>query len=85
MASAPETMTAMAISTPGGPEVLKAVTLPTPKPGSGQILVKVAAAGVNRPDVAQRMGAYPPPPGHSPLPGLEIAGEVVVAGPGVTR
>ena len=59
--------------------------MPTPKPGAGQVLVKVAAAGVNRPDVAQRMGVYPPPPGHSPLPGLEIAGEVAEIGAGVTR
>jgi putative PIG3 family NAD(P)H quinone oxidoreductase len=85
MASAPDTMTAVVISSPGGPEVLKPETVPTPKPGAGQILVKVAAAGVNRPDVAQRMGAYPPPPGHSPLPGLEISGEVVEVGPQVTR
>ena len=85
MSSTPETMTAVAITTPGGPEVLKPASMPTPKPGPGQILVKVAAAGVNRPDVAQRMGAYPPPPGHSPLPGLEIAGTVAQAGAGVTR
>jgi len=65
--------------------VLKATTVPTPKPGAGQLLVKVAAAGVNRPDVQQRIGAYPPPPGHSTLPGLEIAGEVVEIGAGVTR
>src|SRR5215470_1730495 len=85
MSSTPPTMTAIAISAPGGPEVLKPASLPTPKPGPGQLLVKVAAAGVNRPDVAQRMGVYPPPPGHSPLPGLEIAGEVVAAGSGVSR
>lgn len=85
MPSTPETMTAVAITTPGGPDVLKATNMPTPKAGAGQILVKVAAAGVNRPDVAQRMGAYPPPPGHSPLPGLEIAGEVAEIGAGVTR
>jgi NADPH2:quinone reductase len=78
-------MTAIAIAAPGGPEVLKAVTLPTPKPGTGQVLVEVAAAGVNRPDVAQRMGVYPPPEGHSLLPGLEIAGEVVETGEGVAR
>jgi NADPH2:quinone reductase len=78
-------MTAIAITAPGGPDVLKATTLPTPKPGAGQVLVKVAAAGVNRPDVAQRMGVYPPPPGHSPLPGLEVAGEVAAAGEGVAR
>jgi putative PIG3 family NAD(P)H quinone oxidoreductase len=85
MASTPETMTAIEITTPGGPDVLKPRTMPVPKPGPGQILVKVAAAGVNRPDVAQRMGVYPPPPGHSPLPGLEIAGEVVATGPAVSR
>jgi len=85
MASTPQTMTAVAISTPGGPEVLKPVEMPTPKPGAGQVLVKVAAAGVNRPDVQQRIGAYPPPPGHSTLPGLEIAGEVVETGAGVAR
>jgi NADPH2:quinone reductase len=85
MASVPETMTAIEISTPGGPDVLKAKTMPTPKPAAGQILVKVAAAGVNRPDVMQRAGLYPPPPGHSPLPGLEVAGEVAALGAGVTR
>lgn len=85
MASTPQTMTAVAISTPGGPEVLKPVEMPTPKPGAGQVLVKVAAAGVNRPDVQQRIGAYPPPPGHSTLPGLEISGEVAETGPDVTR
>jgi NADPH2:quinone reductase len=85
MASTPQTMTAVAISTPGGPDVLKPVEMPTPKPGAGQVLVKVAAAGVNRPDVQQRIGAYPPPPGHSTLPGLEVAGEVAETGPDVTR
>ena len=85
MAGLPETMTAIEISSPGGPDALKQKTMPTPKPGAGQILVKVAAAGVNRPDLMQRAGAYPPPPGHSPLPGLEIAGEVVAVGSGVAR
>jgi putative PIG3 family NAD(P)H quinone oxidoreductase len=85
MQTPPHDMTAVAIATPGGPEVLKATRLPTPRPGAGQVLVKVAAAGVNRPDVAQRMGHYPPPPGHSPLPGLEIAGEVAATGEGVSR
>ena len=85
MPSAPPTMNAVAIATPGGPEVLKVTELPTPKPAAGQLLVKVAAAGVNRPDLAQRAGSYPPPPGHSPLPGLEISGEVVEAGAGTTR
>jgi putative PIG3 family NAD(P)H quinone oxidoreductase len=85
MPSPPATMTAIAITSHGGPDVLKAASLPVPRPVAGQILVKVAAAGVNRPDVAQRMGLYPPPPGHSPLPGLEIAGEVAEAGPGAAR
>src|SRR5262245_50454772 len=85
MASPPDTMTAIEISAPGGPDVLKPKVLSTPKPGPGQMLVKVAAAGVNRPDLAQRSGAYPPPPGASPLPGLEVAGEVVLLGDGVTR
>ncbi|HJU32583.1 MAG TPA: NAD(P)H-quinone oxidoreductase [Hyphomicrobiaceae bacterium] len=85
MASVPETMTAVEITAPGGPDVLKPKTLPTPRPGAGQILVKVVAAGVNRPDIAQRSGSYPPPPGHSPLPGLEVAGEVAAVGTGVTR
>lgn len=85
MASVPDTMTAIEISTPGGPDVLKPKAYPVPKPGPGQVLVKVAAAGVNRPDVAQRAGSYPPPPGHSPLPGLEVAGEVAAIGAGVAR
>ena len=85
MASVPETMTAVEITAPGGPDVLNLKTLPTPRPGAGQILVKVVAAGVNRPDIAQRSGSYPPPPGHSPLPGLEVAGEVAAVGTGVTR
>jgi NADPH2:quinone reductase len=85
MASVPETMTAIEIATPGGPEVLKPKAMPTPKPAAGQILVKVATAGVNRPDLMQRAGLYPPPPGHTPLPGLEVAGEVAALGPGVTR
>ena len=83
MAALPETMTAIEISQPGGPEVLKPTQRPVPKPGANELLVKVAAAGVNRPDVAQRMGFYPPPPGAPDIPGLEIAGEVVAAGPGV--
>jgi NADPH2:quinone reductase len=78
-------MTAIAITTPGGPEVLKPARLQRPEPGPGEILVKVAAAGVNRPDVLQRQGGYPPPPGAPATPGLEIAGEVVAAGPGVKR
>lgn len=72
-----EMMTAIEITTPGGPEVLQPVQRPVPQPKPGQVLIKVAAAGVNRPDVAQRTGAYPPPPGASDLPGLEVAGEIV--------
>lgn len=83
--SIPGTMTAIGISTPGGPEVLKPETRDVPKPGSGQVLVKVAAAGVNRPDCLQRMGAYPPPPGAPDIPGLEIAGEIVALGDGIAR
>jgi NADPH2:quinone reductase len=78
-------MTVIGISKPGGPEVLLPETRAVPMPGPGEILVKVAAAGVNRPDVAQRSGIYPPPPGASDLPGLEIAGEVVAVGSGATR
>jgi NADPH2:quinone reductase len=78
-------MTAIAIRAPGGPEMLVPEERPVPTPGEGEILVKAAAAGVNRPDVMQRMGLYPPPPGASDIPGLEIAGTVVACGPGVTR
>ena len=79
----PEHMTAIEISTPGGPEVLLPCKRPVPVPGEGEVLVKVAAAGVNRPDVVQRMGLYPAPPGASDLPGLEVSGTVVAIGPGV--
>lgn len=79
-ASLPGTMTAIEIRGKGGPEVLVPVQAPVPAPGPGQILIKVAAAGVNRPDVLQRQGSYPAPPGHSPLPGLEAAGEVAAVG-----
>ena len=78
-------MTAITITQPGGPDVLVPARLPVPVPGPGQVLVKVAAAGVNRPDVLQRKGGYPPPPGAPDTPGLEIAGEVVGLGPGVKR
>jgi NADPH2:quinone reductase len=81
----PDSMTAIAISRPGGPEVLEPVSLPVPQPGENEILVAVAAAGVNRPDVLQRQGGYPPPPGAPETPGLEIAGEVVAVGSGVRR
>jgi len=84
-ASHPATMTAIEIRGKGGPEVLTPSVLPVPSPGPGQILIRVMAAGVNRPDVMQRQGSYPPPPGHSPLPGLEAAGEIVTIGAGVTR
>ncbi len=80
--SLPASMTAIAISAPGGPEVLQPTTRPVPQPGPGEVLIRVAAAGVNRPDVLQRMGFYPPPPGASDLPGLEIAGTIVAVGPG---
>ena len=79
----PEFMTAIGFATPGGPEVLRPEHLPVPRPGPGQVLVRVAYAGVNRPDVAQRQGHYPPPPGASPIPGLEVAGEIVSLGAGV--
>lgn len=78
-------MTAIGIAQPGGPEVLEARTVPVPEPSSGQLLVAVAAAGVNRPDVLQRMGLYPAPKGASEIPGLEIAGEVVATGPDTGR
>jgi putative PIG3 family NAD(P)H quinone oxidoreductase len=85
MEKLPAQMTVIGISKPGGPEVLLPETRAVPVPGPGEILVKVEAAGVNRPDVAQRSGSYPPPPGASDLPGLEIAGEVVALGAGATR
>jgi len=78
-------MTAIGIRAAGGPEMLEPQQRPVPKPGPGEILVKVEAAGVNRPDVMQRQGLYPPPPGAPDIPGLEIAGEVVVIGDGVKR
>jgi NADPH:quinone reductase len=81
----PNNMRCVEIASPGGPEQLRLVERPVPRPGEGEVLIKVAAAGVNRPDVLQRMGLYPPPPGASDIPGLEIAGEVVDAGPGLTH
>lgn len=84
-ADIPETMTAIEITDGGGdPDVLKSTTRPVPEAGEGEVLVRVIAAGVNRPDVLQRQGAYPPPPGASDIPGLEIAGEVVALGDGVS-
>ncbi len=79
--SIPTTMKAIEITQPGGPDVLKTVERPVPTPGPGEVLIKVTAAGVNRPDVLQRQGAYPPPPGASDLPGLEVAGEIVGGDP----
>mgnify|MGYP001216312224 CR=1 FL=1 len=80
----PEKMTAIEITQPGGPEVLKPTQLPVPSPGTGEILVKVTAAGVNRPDVMQRLGNYPPPKGAPETPGLEIAGTIAAIGEDVT-
>src|SRR5437868_14363847 len=85
MSQLPAQMTVVAISKPGGPEVLIPENRSVPVPGPGEILVKVMAAGVNRPDVAQRSGSYPPPPGASDLPGLEVSGEVVALGTGAVR
>jgi len=81
----PAEMTAIAIAEPGGPEVLQPRTILTPRPGAGEILVKVAAAGVNRPDVLQRKGGYPPPKGAPETPGLEIAGTVAAVGADAKR
>lgn len=78
-------MLAIEISSPGGPDVLQPTSVPVPVPGHGQIIIRVAYAGVNRPDALQRAGAYAPPPSASPLPGLEGSGTVVEVGPGVTR
>lgn len=76
-------MKAIEIAAPGGPEQLRLTERPTPKPQEAEVLIKVAAAGVNRPDVMQRQGRYPPPPGASDLPGMEVAGEIAEVGPGV--
>ena len=81
-ADLPQTMQAIGMAGPGGPDVLQIEQRPVPKPGPGQVLVDVAFAGVNRPDVLQRLGRYPPPPGASDIPGLEIAGAVVAVGAG---
>src|SRR5258708_22458704 len=80
----PTKMRAVEISQPGGPEVLKLSERPVPQPKAHEILIKVAAAGVNRPDVLQRSGNYPVPPDASDLPGLEVAGEVAAKGSAVT-
>lgn len=85
MATIPETMKCIEIPEPGGPDALKLGTRPVPEPEHGEVLVKVASAGVNRPDVMQRQGVYPPPPGASDVPGLEIAGTVAKVGAGVAE
>ena len=85
MSTIPAQMTAIVIRSPGGPEMLVPQQRPVPAPGPREVLVRVAAAGVNRPDVMQRKGLYPPPPGATDIPGLEIAGEVVGLGPDVQR
>ncbi len=79
----PAEMPAIEIASPGGPDQLRLVARPVPVPGADEVLIRVMAAGVNRPDVAQRQGLYPPPPGASDIPGLEVAGEIVAAGAGV--
>ncbi|CAN5698270.1 NAD(P)H-quinone oxidoreductase [soil metagenome] len=84
MSALPATMMCVEISKPGGPEVLVPATRPVPQPQPGELLIKVAATGVNRPDIAQRSGSYPPPKGASDLPGLEAAGTVAALGEGVT-
>jgi putative PIG3 family NAD(P)H quinone oxidoreductase len=78
-------MIAIAITKPGGPEVLQHIKVPTPQPGPREVLIRVAAAGVNRPDVMQREGKYPPPPGASDIPGLEVSGTISQCGPDVER
>lgn len=81
----PESMSCIEITQPGGPEVLRPGRRPVPKPARGQVVIRVAAAGINRPDVLQRQGAYPPPPGASDLLGLEVAGTVAALGEGVAE
>jgi putative PIG3 family NAD(P)H quinone oxidoreductase len=83
--SIPKDMIAIEIAAPGGPDALRPRAMPVPEPGPGEALIRVAAAGVNAPDLAQRRGLYPPPPGASPLPGLEVSGEIVALGPGAER
>ncbi len=83
MSPLPQTMTAIEVSTPGPPQVLRPARRPVPGGSAAEVLIRVAAAGVNRPDVMQRKGAYPPPPGITDIPGLEVAGEIVRVGEGV--
>lgn len=85
MPTLPKMMTAVETAGFGGPEVLKPASRPIPKPAAGEVLIRVAAAGVNRPDVFQRQGGYAPPPGASDIPGLEVAGTVAEIGPGAQR
>ena len=85
MSTLPTRMTAIGIKAPGGPEMLVPEERPVPRPGDGELLIRVRAAGVNRPDVMQRMGLYPPPPGAPDIPGLEIAGEIAALGSGIKR
>ena len=85
MTQLPSRMTAIGIKAPGGPEALVPEERPVPTPGEGELLIRVRGAGVNRPDVMQRKGLYPPPPGASDIPGLEVAGEVAALGSGVKR
>jgi NADPH2:quinone reductase len=85
MSTLPARMTVIGIKAPGGPEMLVPEERPVPTPGEGELLVRVRAAGVNRPDVMQRKGLYPPPPGASDIPGLEIAGEIAALGPAIKR
>lgn len=83
--SIPNMMNVIEITAPGAPEVLALRQRPTPTPASGEVLIKIAAAGINRPDCLQRQGSYPPPPGASDIPGLEVAGSVVACGAGVSN
>ena len=83
MSELPASIAVVEIVSPGGPEALQPARRPMPQPGADEVLIQVAAAGVNRPDVLQRLGQYPPPPGASDIPGLEVAGEVVRVGPQV--
>jgi NADPH2:quinone reductase len=84
MTGVPDTMSVVEVASPGPPEALRPARRPVPRPGAGEALLRVAAAGVNYPDLLQRQGKYPPPPGASDIPGLEVAGEVVDLGEGVT-
>src|SRR5215472_11187728 len=85
MLRVPTSMKAIEIGSPGGPDVLRLVERPVPEPRDGEVLVRVAAAGINRPDIMQRQGKYPPPPGASDIPGLEIAGDIVAVGANASR